>query len=233
MVADLQDDSNLNYVLSKMSEILNGKFAKLDEEYVYNYFKIAYGLFSKWKQIFELKNIEGSSLQEIQDQVKMFLLERNNGSWSTMHWANGNVPKDPNLKEALIELLGYKTTNGLPDFDDVKRRIGILVDKNSNFHIKGMSILFCTSVLFAHYEENFMIMDGPVRDIFQIKDDAGQLEYYDHIIQQSKSLRKKFSNLNMWHINKAYAVSLNRNQIKIGHLGDNLLDLNGTTRITL
>ena len=233
MVANLQNDPNLNYVLNKMSNILNGNFANSDERDIKNYLEKAHDLFSQWKSVFELKYIKVSTLSGIQAQVKEFLLERNNGSWSGMQRSNANVPKEPNLKDALIKLLEYRTNNGVPDLDDVTKRIDMLSNKKSDLHINGMSIFFCTAVLFVHDPENFMVMDGPVRDIFQVKNDPGQLANYNNIIQQSKSIISKFPNLDTWHINKAYAISMDRKQIKIGHLGGSLLDLGKAHKISL
>ena len=77
-----------------------------------------------------------------------------------------------------------------------------------------MGTLLATSILFVHDENNFMILDSPVKRYFNVIDDKDAIENYDKIITYSQGLAAKYK-LSMWTVNKAYGVFMNGGKIKI------------------
>ncbi len=146
--------------------------------------------------------------------IKEYLPENGNGSWSKMENQETTLCSNfVKLIDSFIDILNYKNFI-FPDYGDVKGLLSKFVINNSPSHISGMGTLVATSILFIHDENNFMVLDSPVKRYFNLITDQDAIDNYDKIITYSQGLVAKYK-LRMWTVNKAYGVFMNGGKIKI------------------
>jgi hypothetical protein len=209
----------MDRVLKRFYQISIGNITNSDDEKVAKYIHCAKSLFNSWKYFFNsnyLSNLKNSShfSNYFCDMLKLYLPERGNGSWNGMERQEANLCSNPKLLiEALIDMLNYKTINSLPDYNDVERMLSKYQVQKSTNHVNGMGILLATSALFVSNQDNFMVVDKPIMNYFNITTTEDAIQNYQNIIKYSKCLSITYG-VNMWLVNKAYAVSL-KGSIKI------------------
>ena len=218
MINNTCTNCNINYVLSRIRDILNGNFKKPNDKQIHDYLIAAHNLFLTWAPRFQNNNINNSPQNQLQNILSDFILEANNGSWNNMQRTGMAVAQNPALRNLLQTLINYRINNGIPDINDVTARLNRLCAHIPG-HVSGMSVFLATAILFARDDRNFMVIDKPVRDCFGLGENImNQLNNYANVIHQSQILAQKFG-LDLWFVNKAYGICQHNMSIKILHLG--------------
>ena len=211
-------DTKFKNILTRFGAIAEGNISNNDKD-IAEFLMPAEGLFKSWKLFFNSSysnNIKKSQQLNnyLCDMIKRYLPENGNGSWNGMERQEKTLCSNPlKLINSFIDILNYNNFI-FPDYDDVKDLLKKFVINNSPSHTSGMGTLLATSILFVHDENNFMILDSPVKRYFNVIDDKDAIENYDKIITYSQGLAAKYK-LSMWTVNKAYGVFMNGGKIKI------------------
>lgn len=215
-----------------MKYIIEGKSLSCTQEKIHDYLFAAHTLFLTWSGKFTFSMINSMTPNTVIGMVRDFIPEGNNGSWNNLQRGGITNSNSLLLKNGLLYLVNYRYNYMLPDINDIENRLTRLCSTNAYGYIKGMSIFFCTAVLFANDNKNFMVIDQPVREYFRLGNKIKQLNDYNNVIQKSQ----KFSNihdLDMWYINKAYGIWQNNGRMKIWNLGKKFLYLGPTCEVKL
>lgn len=219
MIPNKSNSECFKYIMKRMDNIIAMNNPKNCELQVKNYLVNAYSQFTNWSRVFNLHYLNSITPKVLQKQVSNFTEEKYNGSWTGLNRNKGKIINSTLLKTTLIYLLSYKTQRNVPLMKDVISRIETIRSKNSQYYIPNMSVFFCTAILFAHDPNNFMVINGPTRDIFFFsKSVKAQLNSLQKITRRSKSILSNYTNLSMWHLNKAFAIYMNEHQIKLKNL---------------
>ena len=165
-------------ILSKMSRILSNPVGP-EEHYVKDFLECANRLFSNWQST--MNQIANHSLGENKfwEFFERFLNECKNGSWSGMA---RHKPVIEHYKKELYAAVSQM----LSARNDIKNVINII--KNTTLSsglnkIEGLTAFPMTGMLFAFDQANFMILDEPVLDYFDLNGNYdAALSNYNFII---------------------------------------------------
>ncbi|QRF75024.1 hypothetical protein Thermo_00517 [Thermoplasmatales archaeon] len=192
---------SFNSLLERVRDIVSGKILSKDSMNTKDYLDCSYGIFSGWKNKFSLTNLKQVGENGFASYIHDFLPESGNGSWSGLARHKPDIEANIGiLYENVITLLRSKGNVG-----EVKEYLTTFSSSGSKNHFNGQSVFLLTAILFANDEDNFMVLDSPVREFYGRDSNNSAVEIYDSIIRTSQSLAKS-SGLKMWYINKAYAV---------------------------
>lgn len=213
----ISKQKELEKILTEMAILLTPNITKSPVKHeVCQFLGCAYGLFSSWKSKFNPSLIGTYNADKFWTLFEDFLDESNNGSWSQMARGKDKIKKD---KVQLFSSVKQLLTNG-SNLGEVVRIIKNVTSESSANKILGLTPFKLSGILFAHDENNYMILDNPVTEYFGYKDPDQALLNYKNIIDTSRSYSKKF-NLSMWHINKGYGILSNEGKIVVKKLNGN------------
>lgn len=193
----------LENVLNGMTSILMNNHPKKNKipDEVREFLQCAYSLFSSWNgKLIPL--LTGTyDADKFWPVFVDFLNECENGSWSQMARRKSEIEKyKTQLFSSIEQLLSTRA--------DLDKTVGIMesvTENSSPKKIAGVTPFILSGILFASDEDNFMILDNPVLEYFDLKDYREALSEYRNIIDISRSYSKKFK-LSIWYINKAYGI---------------------------
>ncbi|MHB1709628.1 MAG: hypothetical protein ACYCT2_09165 [Thermoplasmataceae archaeon] len=207
-------------MLGSIQQIVSGKKLGPKMNEARNFLSCAYGIFSSWKPFFSPSNLNSITPDQFWAGFETFLSERGNGSWSQLKRHKNSLK---NNREKLLS--NIKTLiNTKNNFSQVLDNLRDFCDTKSRNYFKGQSLFLMTGILFASDEDNFMVIDGPVRRYFfpnkRYASNEDMIKIYSIVIVYSEGLSNKYS-LSMWHIYKAYAVLANGGKLDLKRLGNN------------
>ncbi len=207
----------LENVLNGMASILTYNYPKnkkLDE--VREFLQCAYGLFSSWKGKLNPHLTGTYDADKFWPLFVDFLKECENGSWSQMARHESKIEKyKTQLFSSLEQLLSARA-----NLNGTIRIMNSVTENSSPKKIAGLTPFILSGILFASDEDNFMILDNPVLEYFNLKDHREALSEYRNIIDISRSYSTKFK-LSMWYINKAYGILSNDGELAVKKLCGN------------
>lgn len=208
-----QKEVQLEKILNQMTNILmpNNFGAQMSE--VRQFLQCAYNLFSSWKAKLNLSLVGNYDPNRFWPLFEDFLKESENGSWSQM---SRHRPEIEGYKVQLWSSIQQLLTNST----NISRAIQIIDTATSNSSknkIPGLTPFILSGIIFAYDEDNYMILDKPVMEYFDLKNYEEALLEYCKIVYESKKYSTKFK-LSMWHINKAYGILSNQSQLPVKKL---------------
>lgn len=193
----------LDYILKRLSAIKGDPHGGTDEKKIQKFLDCSYGRFKKCGEIFEPDNLKNNP-SKFQDELEGFLNETENGSWSGLHRMKGYSKPRELWYDTTLELL--RRRDSPKSVKDFLRLVTSPAGTQSG--VSHFSLAVATAILFASDESNFMILDKPVLDFFGIGNDNEGIDSYDKIIKYSKERANKCT-VDMWLVNKAYAIIRN------------------------
>ena len=205
---------NIDIILSKMQLILNGHSTNPQDIQVKQFLDCANDLFKKWANTFTTGYLNSINENQFWEIFIEFLRECRNGSWSQMARHENEIEK---YKSQLFQLVKDLIANST-DLGTVLNLIKDATFSGRSNKIKGLSPFILTGIMFASDQNSFMILDQPVLDFFTTDaQDALTLQTYQNILNISQAYAKKYK-LSMWHVNKAYGILGNNNQMPVKKL---------------
>ncbi len=212
------NQNSFNSLLGRMRDIMSGKILSNYSPDIKGFLNCSYGIFSGWKNKFSLTNLQQVGVNGFRTYISDFLPESGNGSWSGLARHKPDIQaKISTLYANIITLLKSKG-----DINQVKMNLCTFCNPGSKSYFKGQTPFLLTAILFASDEDNFMVLDSPVREFYGRDSNNDAIGIYDSIIRVSQSLAKS-SGLKMWYINKAYAVHNNSDRIDLKRLNGKCL----------
>ncbi|WP_084273108.1 hypothetical protein [Picrophilus oshimae] len=183
------NNCNINYILGRIGDIINNNFMNPQDILIHDYLIAAHNLFLTWAGRFP-SAINNITRNQLQNMLSDFILEANNSSWNNMQRTDMAVAQNPNLRNVLQDLV-YNINNGLPNINDVVRRLNNICNPSLRTHVNGMGVFLATAILFANDNRNFMVIDNPVRMCFGLNNNISQIAQYNNIIMESQRLGTK------------------------------------------